>query len=222
MNVDTDPFSLSVISFPRNHSPHSIIKIIVPLPQHMAYSWFKAFHLIGIVVWFAGLFYLVRLFVYHAEASQEAEPAATILKKQYVLMEKRLYNIITTPGMAVTVVMAVGLISTEPDILKSAWLHVKLAFVALLLAYHFYCGWLMKKLEKGECQWTGQQFRILNEAPTVLLVVIVLLAVFKNNLPLDLTTWLVFALVIAMAASIQLYAKKRRLNKEKLRQVTQE
>ena len=184
----------------------------------MAYYWFKALHLIGIVVWFAGLFYLVRLFVYHAEAREQPEPAQTILKKQYELMEKRLYNIITTPGMAVTVAMALGLIYTEPGILKSGWLQIKLSFVALLLIYHFYCGRIMRQLAKGECQWTGQQFRALNEAPTILLVVIVLLAVFKNNLPLDATTWLIVALVIAMAASIQLYAKKRRRDQEKLEQ----
>ena len=181
----------------------------------MAYYWFKAFHLIGVVVWFAGLFYLVRLFVYHAEANQEPEPAQSILKKQYELMELRLYNIITTPGMIVTVVMAIGLISTEPEILKSGWLHIKLAMVLLLIGYHHYCKKLMKQLAKGECKWTGQQFRVLNEAPTIFLVVIVLLAVFKNNLPLDLTTWLVVGLVITMAASIQLYAKKRRQAKEK-------
>ncbi len=188
----------------------------------MAYYWFKAFHLIGVVVWFAGLFYLVRLFVYHAEAEQEPEPARSILKKQYELMEKRLYGIITTPGMIVTVAMAIGLISTEPEILKSGWLHIKLAFVALLLAYHFYCRRIMNKLAQGECQWTGQQFRALNEAPTILLVLIVLLAVFKNNLPLDLTTWLVAALVLLMVASIQLYAKKRRRDKEKLAEQSQE
>jgi putative membrane protein len=188
----------------------------------MAYYWFKAFHLIGVVVWFAGLFYLVRLFVYHAEAAQEPEPAQTILKKQYELMEKRLYNIITTPGMIVTVAMAIGLISTEPEILKSGWLHIKLAFVLLLIGYHHFCQRIMKQLAKGECKWTGQHFRALNEAPTVLLVVIVLLAVFKNNLPLDLTTWLIVALVIAMAASIQLYAKKRKQNKEKQLQTNQE
>ena len=182
----------------------------------MAYFWFKAFHLIGVVVWFAGLFYLVRLFVYHAEAAAEPEPAQTILKNQYVLMEKRLYGIITTPGMLVTVAMAGGLLYTEPEVLKSGWLHGKLAFVVLLLFYHFYCGRIMKKLEQGECQWTGQQFRALNEAPTILLVVIVLLAVFKNSLPLDLTTWVIVALVIAMVASIQLYAKKRRKDKEQL------
>ena len=182
----------------------------------MAYYWYKAFHLIGVVVWFAGLFYLVRLFVYHAEAEQQPEPAQTILKNQYELMEKRLYNIITTPGMVVTVAMAVGLISTEPEVLKSGWLHIKLTFVVLLLAYHFWCGRIMKKLEKGESKWTGQQFRALNEAPTLLLVVIVLLAVFKNSLPLDLTTWLIVALIVTMAAAIQLYAKKRKKAQEKL------
>ena len=182
----------------------------------MAYYWFKAFHLIGVVVWFAGLFYLVRLFVYHAEASQEPEPAQTILKKQYELMEKRLYRIITTPGMLVTVAMAIGLLTLEPEVLKDGWLHFKLAFVAALLAYHHYCGRIMKKLAAGECKWTGQQFRALNELPTIFLVVIVMLAVFKNNLPTDITAWVIFGLVIAMAASIQLYAKKRRLDKEKL------
>ena len=187
----------------------------------MAYYWFKAFHLIGIVVWFAGLFYLVRLFVYHAEASQQPEPAQTILKDQYQLMEKRLYSIITTPGMLLTVAMAAGLIYTEPEVLKSGWLHIKLALVVVLIGYHHFCKRIMKKLAKGECNWSGQQFRALNEAPTVLLVAIVLLAVFKNSLPLDLTTWLIVALVVAMAASIQLYARKRRQDKEKLAQVNQ-
>jgi protoporphyrinogen IX oxidase len=182
----------------------------------MAYSWFKAFHIIGIVVWFAGLFYLVRLFIYHVEANQEPEPARTILKNQYQIMEKRLYNIITTPGMLVTVAMAIGLLSTEPEVLKQGWLHFKLLFVALLLGYHHYCGRLMKKLAADECRWSGQQLRALNEAPTVMLVVIVMLAVFKNNLPTDLTAWLIFALIILMAVTIQLYARKRRLDKEKL------
>lgn len=182
----------------------------------MAYFWFKAFHLIGVVVWFAGLFYLVRLFVYHAEASERDEPAQTILKAQYEIMEKRLYHIITMPGMVVTVAMAIGLISTEPEILKSGWLHIKLALVILLMGYHFFCGRIMKRLANDECNWTGQQFRALNEAPTILLVTIVLLAVFKGNLPLDLTTWLIFGLVIAMIAAIQLYAKKRRKDKERM------
>lgn len=187
----------------------------------MAYYWFKAFHLIGVVVWFAGLFYLVRLFVYHAEASQEPEPAQTILKKQYEIMEKRLYHIITMPGMVVTVAMAIGLLTTEPEILREGWLHIKLAFVAALLIYHFYCGRIMRKLAAEECEWTGQQFRALNELPTIFLVLIVLLAVFKNNLPTDITAWGILGLIVVMAATIQLYAKKRKRDKEKLLAATQ-
>ncbi|MGM3308215.1 protoporphyrinogen oxidase HemJ [Anabaena sp. WFMT] len=182
----------------------------------MAYSWFKAFHIIGFVVWFAGLFYLVRLFIYHVEANQEPEPAKTILKNQYQIMEKRLYHIITVPGMIVTVAMAIGILSTNPDLLKETWLHFKLGFVGILLVYHHYCGRLMKQLAADECKWSGQQLRALNEAPTLLLVVIVMLAIFKNNLPTDITAWLIFGLVIFMAVSIQMYAKIRRRNKEKM------
>ncbi|BAZ16038.1 hypothetical protein NIES4071_79110 [Calothrix sp. NIES-4071] len=181
----------------------------------MAYSWFKAFHIIGVVVWFAGLFYLVRLFIYHIEAEQEPEPAKTILQNQYQIMEKRLYNIITTPGMLVTVACAVGLLVTQPDWLHQTWLHVKLGFVVLLLGYHHYCKRLMKQLEAGTCKWTSKQMRALNEAPTLLLVAIVLLAVFKNSLPTDTTVWVIFGLVVLMAVTIQLYARKRRLDKEK-------
>jgi protoporphyrinogen IX oxidase len=181
----------------------------------MAYSWFKAFHIIGIVVWFAGLFYLVRLFIYHVEANQEPEPARTILKNQYQIMEKRLYNIITTPGMLLAVAMAIGLLTTEPEVLKQTWLHVKLGFVALLLGYHHYCKRLMKQLALDECRWNSKQLRALNEAPSLMLVVIVLLAVFKDNLPTDITVWVIVAMIIAMVATIQLYAKKRREDKEK-------
>jgi putative membrane protein len=181
----------------------------------MAYSWFKAFHIIGVVVWFAGLFYLVRLFIYHLEAEQESEPAQSILKKQYQIMEKRLYNIITTPGMLVTVACAIGLLVTQPEWLHQTWLHFKLGFVVLLLGYHHYCKRLMRQLEAGTCKWTSKQMRALNEAPTLLLVAIVLLAVFKNSLPTDTTVWVIFGLVVLMAVTIQLYARKRRLDKEK-------
>ena len=181
----------------------------------MAYYWFKAFHIVGVVVWFAGLFYLVRLFIYHVEAEAEPEPARTILQNQYTIMEKRLYGIITTPGMVVTVAMAIALLVQMPDYLKEGWMHIKLGFVALLLAYHFYCARLMRQLHRGECRWSGKQLRALNEAPTLLLVVIVMLVIFKNNFPTGATTWLVAGLVVFMAATIQLYARKRRLDREK-------
>ncbi|AGY58161.1 protoporphyrinogen oxidase HemJ [Gloeobacter kilaueensis] len=182
----------------------------------MVYFWFKAFHIVGVVVWFAGLFYLVRLFIYHVEADEQAEPARSILQNQYQLMEKRLLNIITTPGMVVTVAMAVGLLCLQPGWLKDGWLHAKLALVGLLVLYHFFCMYLMKQLHRGTCRWSSKQLRALNEAPTILLVTIVLLAVFKNDLPTDLAAWLIAALVVLMAVTIQLYARKRRRDKEKL------
>lgn len=182
----------------------------------MTYLWFKAFHLVGIVVWFAGLFYLVRLFVYHAEADEQPEPARTILKQQYQIMEKRLYNLITTPGMVLTVVMAIGMLIVSPALLHETWLHAKLTLVVLLIGYHHVCGRWMKRLAAGESKWSGQRFRWLNEVPTILLVLIVLLAVFKNSLPTSATAWGIVAMVVAMAAIIQLYARKRRLEKERL------
>ncbi|MCU0569228.1 MAG: protoporphyrinogen oxidase HemJ [Oculatellaceae cyanobacterium Prado106] len=182
----------------------------------MPYLWFKAFHITGMVVWFAGLFYLVRLFVYHAEANEQPEPARGILQQQYQIMEKRLYRLITTPGMVLTVVMAIAMLITAPDLLKQPWLHVKLGLVALLMVYHHLCGTWMKQLAKGEFKFTGQQFRWLNEVPTVLLVVIVMLAIFKNNFPTSAAAWAIFGLIVAMAAIIQLYARKRRLDREKL------
>ncbi|MBW4623540.1 MAG: protoporphyrinogen oxidase HemJ [Cyanosarcina radialis HA8281-LM2] len=181
----------------------------------MAYFWFKAFHLVGVVVWFAGLFYLVRLFIYHVEANEQPEPARTILKNQYEIMEKRLLNIITTPGMIVTVAMAIALLVTNHAYLKEGWLHFKLLFVALLIGYHFYCIRVMKQLHADKCGWSSKQLRALNEAPTLLLVVIVMLAVFKNNFPTDAAAWVIFGLIILMAATIQLYARKRRLDREK-------
>ena len=182
----------------------------------MAYQWFKSFHIIGFTVWFAGLFYLVRLFIYHVEANNRPEPARSILKEQYQIMEQRLYSIITTPGMLVTIAMAIGIISTEPEIIHERWLHIKISLVVLLIGYHFYCRILMKKLAIDECKWSSQQLRGLNELPTLFLVAIVLLAIFKNSLPTDITSYVIVGLVVLMAATIQLYARKRRLDAQKL------
>lgn len=176
-----------------------------------AYLWFKTLHIIGVVVWFAGLFYLVRLFIYHVEAEDEPSPVREAFKYQYAVMERRLANIITTPGLILTVAMAVGLLITQPSWLQQGWMHAKLGFVALLLAYHFLCYRLMGQLEAGICHWTGRQLRALNELPTLLLVVVVMLVVFKNQFPTGAATWLIVGLVVFMAATIQLYARWRRL-----------
>lgn len=180
-----------------------------------SYLWFKSFHIIGVVVWFAGLFYLVRLFIYHQEAAQQPEPLRAAFQAQYALMERRLANIITTPGMAVTLGAAAGLLWLNPGWLQQGWLHAKLGFVAALLAYHLVCYRLMGQLQRGECGWSGRQLRALNELPTLLLVVVVLLVVFKQQFPTGAATWLTAALVVFMAGSIQFYARWRRLRAER-------
>jgi len=181
-----------------------------------AYLWFKALHIVGVVVWFAGLFYLVRLFIYHREAEELEDPLRQAFQEQYGLMERRLANIITTPGMAVAVAMALGLLSVQPGWLKEGWMHSKLAIVALLLVYHAFCYRLMGQLREGTCRWSAKQLRALNELPTLLLVAAVMLVVFKNQFPTGWATWFLVALVVAMVASIQFYARWRRLRSEAL------
>ena len=180
-----------------------------------SYLWFKTFHIIGVVVWFAGLFYLVRLFIYHVEAAEQDQPHRAAFEQQYGLMERRLANIITTPGMAVAVSCAVGLLVVNPGWLQQSWMHAKLLFVAFLLGYHWLCYRLMGQLQRGECGWSGRQLRALNELPTLLLVIVVLLVVFKQQFPTGAATWLTVGLVVFMAASIQFYARWRRLRAER-------
>jgi protoporphyrinogen IX oxidase len=182
----------------------------------MPYFWFKAFHIVGFVSWFAGLFYIPRLFVYHAEAEeQQVEPAKSILKAQFTLMEKRLYGIIMTPAMVVTIAMAIAMITIEPELLQQTWLQVKMGLVLVLVGFHHYCRKIIRQLEAGEMPLTSKQFRWMNEFPTFFLVVIVMLAIFKNDIPTNATGYVVLAMVVTFAASIQLYARKRRLDAEK-------
>ena len=177
-----------------------------------AYLWFKSLHIIGVVVWFAGLFYLVRLFIYHEESKNMSEELKVAFNKQYTLMEKRLANIITTPGMVLTVSMAICLIISQPYYLNERWLQVKLFFVIGLLIYHFYCYKIMNSLQKGESKFTARQLRLLNELPTLLLFIIVLLVIIKNNFPTSIASWSLVGLIVFMLLSIQIYAKLRKKN----------
>ena len=183
-----------------------------------AYLWFKTLHIVGVVVWFAGLFYLVRLFIYHVEAEEEESPVREAFKAQYAVMERRLANIITTPGLILTVTMAAGLLIAQPSWLQQGWMHAKLGFVGLLLAYHVFCYRLMSQLQAGSCQWSGRQLRALNELPTLLLVLVVMLVVFKTQFPTGAATWLTVGLVVFMAGTIQFYARWRRLREAALAQ----
>jgi putative membrane protein len=134
--------------------------------------WVKAFHVVAMVTWFAGVFYLPRLFVYHADASD------AISLRRFEIMERRLFAIMTI-GAAATVALGLWMIIALPVYLTMGWLHVKLALVAVLVGYHAWCFTLMRAFASGRNVHGAKWYRGFNEIPTVLLVGIVLLAVAK-------------------------------------------
>lgn len=136
--------------------------------------WLKALHLIAMVAWFAGLFYMFRLFVYHAENADKPETAA-VLK----VMAERLYRVITTPAMVATFVFGLGMLVTQTAFLGQLWLQVKLALVLALAGYHGYVGSVRRRFAAGDVYLSSRQCRVRNEVPTLFLIAIVLLAVLR-------------------------------------------
>ena len=173
----------------------------------MFYLYFKALHIIGIIVWFAGLFYLGRLFVYHQEANQRSEPLRTAMKTQFSQMERRLYYGITWPGLCISIVFGHALIL---EIGFQNWLHSKLALVTILVGYHLWCGHLRKKLLKEQCKWSGKHFRYFNEIPTLLLVSIVFIVVFKNEFSWGIFAVILGGLILLIGGILQWLVKRRK------------
>jgi len=134
--------------------------------------WLKAFHIVFVVTWFAGLFYLPRLFVYHATATD------ALSLERFVVMERRLFGIMTF-GALLAVLFGVSMIITAPGYLQLKWLHVKLTLVAALIGYHIWCRLLMISLRDGRNEHSQRWYRLFNEVPALLLIGIVILAVVK-------------------------------------------
>jgi len=138
--------------------------------------WVKAFHIIAMVCWFAGLFYLPRLFVYHAQAVDQ--PSI----ERFKVMERRLYYGIMTPAAIITILLGAWLLSYNlPYYLASLWLQTKLALVGILFLYHLYCGKLKNDFKQDQNTYSHRFYRWLNEIPTVFLIVIVILTVVKPH-----------------------------------------
>ncbi len=175
----------------------------------MALFYLKALHIVGFVSWFAGLFYLVRMFVYHEEALDKPEPEQSILKKQFNIMQWRVYKIICNPAMMITFIGGLGMLYLNPEYLKMGWMHLKLSLVFALLAYHLYCKSVIRKLEKGIRLYTSFQYRLLNEVPTLFLVSIVLLAVLKNGLNTLYAFLGVIAFGLVLYIATKLYKRSR-------------
>ena len=137
------------------------------------YLWIKAFHIVAIVTWFAGLFYLPRLFVYHAAADDAAS------RERFKVMERKLYRGIMLPSMIATLVFGISLLVLSPEWMKQGWMHTKLALVVLLIGYHHMCGAFLKRFAADSNTRSHVFFRWFNEAPVLVLLAIVILVVVK-------------------------------------------
>ena len=170
----------------------------------------KALHIIFIVTWFSGMFYIVRLFIYNTEAGERSDVEKNILRPQFTLMIKRLWLGITWPSAILTlifgpwVMISSGYISPVPD-----WLTIKLIFVGLLYAYHFTLHHVYRQQISGVFKYSSQQLRIWNEVATIFLIAIVMLVVVKQNMSWvwGLTGLLLF--VILLMSAIKIYKMLR-------------
>lgn len=175
----------------------------------MDFLYVKALHIIFVVTWFAGLFYIVRLFIYHAEAEKKEEPAKGILQTQYKLMEKRLWYIITWPSAILASFFAVWMLVQNPYYLEMPWMHVKLSFVLALYFYHGACHSIYKQLQKDKVKYSSLKLRIWNEVATIILFAVVFLVVLKNAIN---WIWGVIGIVLVsvlLMMSVRLYKKIR-------------
>ena len=173
------------------------------------YLYIKSLHIIFIVTWFAGLFYIVRLFIYQTEALSKAEPERSILSKQLKLMSNRLWFIITWPSAVLTLILGIALLVLNPGWLKLPFMHVKLTFVFVLYLYHWACHVLYKQLQNGIAKYSSIQLRIFNEIATIILFAVVFLIVLKSAVD---WVWGVVGIVllsVILMLFIRLYKKIR-------------
>ena len=176
-------------------------------------SWFlaaKALHIIFIVSWFAGLFYIPRLFIYQTEAMQLPENERGAVIKQLKIMARRLWFIITWPAMIITFITAIVMLVISPGYLSLPWMQVKLAFVFLLLLYHISLHIIFRKQQRDKYPMTSGQLRFYNELATVLLFAIVFTVVFKNTMSWIFGAGGIIALGVVLSIAIMLYRRARK------------
>ena len=166
-----------------------------------SYLTLKSLHIIFVITWFAGLFYIYRLFVYHSLAEKKEDPERGILIKQFRLMEWRLWYIITWPSSILAVSFGIALIALNPAFLMEPWMQLKLGFVALLIFLQLYSQRIFSELQSGICKRSDMFFRFLNEAPTVILIAVVFLVVQKTSF-----SWLIGLAGIMITALAITYA----------------
>ncbi|MBD0823437.1 CopD family protein [Aestuariibaculum marinum] len=178
------------------------------------YYYIKSLHLIFVITWFAGLFYIPRLFVYQIEASEKPSPEKEILGKQLALMAKRLWNIITWPSAILAVIFAIWLLLLRPDFLQEPWMRVKLGFVVLLIIYHLKTHQYYKQLQNGIVTKTSNFMRLWNEGATFILFAVVFLVVLQSALNWIFGVVGIIVLGILITLGFKIYKNIRDKNPE--------
>ncbi|WP_224488356.1 CopD family protein [Robertkochia flava] len=178
------------------------------------YNYIKALHLIFVTTWFAGLFYIPRLFVYQIEASKKPSPDREILGKQLALMAKRLWYIITWPSAVLATIFALWLLVIIPGWLTQGWMLVKLGFVVLLFLYHFKTHQMFKELQMGQVRYSSAFMRIWNEGATIILFAVVFLVILKSTINWIFGVVGILGLAILLMLGIRLYKNIRKRNPE--------
>lgn len=178
------------------------------------YNYIKSLHLIFVITWFAGLFYIVRLFVYQIEASEKPSPEREILQKQYKIMTYRLWYIITWPSAVLAVFFAGWLLYLMPVWVTMPWMHVKLGFVVLLLAYHIKCQSIYNELQQNKVSYSSNFMRLWNEGATIILFAVVFLVILK-----DAVNWVygvlgIFIFSLTIMLGFKFYKRIRERNKD--------
>ena len=176
------------------------------------YQYIKALHLIFVITWFAGLFYIPRLFIYHIEATQKPEPEKSILAAQLKLMTKRLWFIITWPSVILASLFAFLLLHLSPGWLSQDWMLVKLGFVVLLYAYHFKTHLIFKELQNDVVKWTSNQMRLWNEVSTLILFSVIFLVIVRDALNWIYGVLGIFLLAAMLMLGVKIYKRIRAKN----------
>lgn len=176
----------------------------------MAFEYFKAIHIIFIVTWFAGLFYIPRLFVYIIETHDKPEPERSIILKQLLMMTRRLWFGITWPSAVLTLLLGISMLLKQPFWLKLPFMQIKLGLVLGLYAYHISLHVLFKQLQEGIVRYSSQQMRIWNEVATLFLISIVFLIVVKTALSIAWGLVGLALVTLAILIGIRAYRKLRK------------
>lgn len=176
------------------------------------YNYIKALHLIFVVTWFAGLFYIPRLFIYHIEAYEKPSPEKEILSNQFKLMTKRLWYIITWPSAILCTIFAIWLMFLIPAWLEQSWMHIKLFFVVLLIFYHVKTHMIYLQLQRDEVKYSSNFMRIWNEGATIILFAVTFLVILKGTFNWIFGVLGIIILGILLMLGIRLYKRFRDKN----------